>query len=191
VQSEAKPAPAAAEAPKPTGPRKVDIAAWNPRKGPKGAKATVVIFSDFQCPFCKRAVPTIHEIEQKYPKDVALVFRNQPLPFHNNAMPAAQAFLAAARQNKAWEMHDKLFENNQALSQPDLEKYAQELGLNMGKFKKDFEDPKLKEQIKADSDHGTSVGANGTPTFFINGRRFDGDWTNVDSFVAALEEAES
>jgi protein-disulfide isomerase len=158
----------------PAGPKKVTISAHSPRIGPKASKVTIVEFSDFQCPFCGRVTPTVKEIEQKYPKDVAIVFVNQPLPFHNNAQGAAQAFLAAHRQGKAWEMHDKMFGNQQALSQSDLEKYAQEIGLNVAKFKKDFEDPKIKEEIKADQALANSVGANGTPTFMINGREVVG-----------------
>jgi protein-disulfide isomerase len=158
----------------PAGPKKVAIPANAPRKGPKAAKVTIVEFSDFQCPFCGRVTPTVKEIEQKYPKDVALVFVNQPLPFHDKAMGAAQAFLAAHRQGKAWEMHDKMFGNQQALSEADLDKYAQEIGLNMAKFKKDVADPKIKEQIQSDMALGNSVGANGTPTFMINGREVVG-----------------
>jgi protein-disulfide isomerase len=165
-------APAAPAAP--AGPKKVSIPTHSPRQGPKAAKVTIVEFSDFQCPFCGRVTPTVKEIEKKYPKDVAVVFVNQPLPFHNNAMIAAQAFLAAHRQGKAWEMHDKMFANQQALSQADLEKYAQEIGLNVGKFKKDLEDPKIKEQIQSDQTLANSVGANGTPTFMINGREVVG-----------------
>src|SRR6185436_4635378 len=167
-------APAAAAPTPPAGPKKVVIPAGAPRKGPKAAKVTIVAFSDFQCPFCGRVIPTVKEIEQKYPKDVALVFVNQPLPFHDKAQGAAQAFLAAHRQNKAWEMHDKMFANQQALSEADLEKYAQEIGLNMCKFKKYFADPKLKEQIQSDQALANSVGANGTPTFMINGREVVG-----------------
>jgi thiol-disulfide isomerase/thioredoxin len=99
----------------------VAIPAHSPRKGPKAAKVTIVAFSDFQCPFCSRAVPILKEIEEKYPKDVALVFVNQPLSFQDKAMGAAQAFMAAARQGKAWEMHDKMFANQQALAPADLE----------------------------------------------------------------------
>ncbi len=177
----------AAAAPAPTGPRKVVIAAHSPRKGPKAAKVTVVVFSDFQCPFCSRAVPVIKEIEQKYPKEVALVFMNQPLSFHPNAMPAAVAFMAANRQGKAWEMHDKLFANQQALSPADFEKYAGELGLNVGKWKKDMEDPKIKEQIAADQKVAGEVGADGTPTFFINGRLLSGAQP-FDQFKTIIDE---
>jgi protein-disulfide isomerase len=152
----------------------VAIPAGSPRSGPKAAKVTIVEFSDFQCPFCGRVAPTVKEIEKKYPKDVAIVFVNQPLPFHDKAQGAAQAFLAAHRQGKAWEMHDKMFANQQALAGSDLEKYAQEIGLNVPKFKKDFDDPRIKEQIKSDQALANSVGASGTPTFMINGREVVG-----------------
>ncbi len=161
-------------APPPPGPKKVALPPHSPRHGPKNAKVTIVEFSDFQCPFCSRVIPTIKEIEQKYAKDVAVVFVNQPLPFHDNAKIAAKAFLAANRQNKAWEMHDKMFANQQALKEADLEKYAQELGLNVAKYKKDLADPVIDKQIADDQALAGSVGANGTPTFFINGREISG-----------------
>jgi protein-disulfide isomerase len=170
----AKPAAAPAAPEVPAGPKKIELFAWNPRKGPKAAKVTIVEFSDFQCPFCSRVVPTIHQIEEQYGKDVAIIFKNQPLPFHDKAKGAAYAFLAAGRQGKAWEMHDKMFANNTALTPPDLEKYAKDLGLDVAKFTKDVEDPKVKEEVDADSKQGTSVGASGTPAFFINGRNLVG-----------------
>ena len=142
--------------------------------GAKHAKVTIVEFSDFQCPFCRRVIPTVKEIMQKYPKDVELVFVNQPLPFHDNAKGAAKAFLAAHRQGKAWEMHDKMFANQQALAAADLEKYAKEVGLNVAKFKKDMDDPAMDKLIADDQALAGSVGANGTPTFFINGRELSG-----------------
>jgi len=167
-------APSAAAPAAPAGPKKVTIPAHSPRKGPKAAKVTVVEFSDFQCPFCGRVNPTLKEVVDKYPKDVAIVFVNQPLSFHDKAEGAARAFLAANRQGKAWEMHDKLFANQQALDPANLEKFAQEIGLNVARFKKDFEDPKTKEQVASDQALANSVGANGTPTFMINGRELVG-----------------
>ena len=171
-----KPAPGAAAAPAapPAGPRKIVFAAHNPRLGPKAAKVTIAEISDFQCPFCKRATPTVKEVEAKYPKDVAVVFVNQPLPFHEHAMEAALAFQAANRQGKAWELHDKMFENNTELGRANIEKWAGEIGLNVARFKKDWDDPKLKDEVAADQKLANSVGANGTPTFFINGRELVG-----------------
>ena len=115
---------------------------------------TIAEFSDFQCPFCKRVEPTVKEILEKYPNDVAIVFINQPLPFHEHAMEAAQAFQAAHRQGKAWPMHDKMYDNNTALERANIEKYAGEVGLNVAKFKKDMDDPKIKEEIAAASEAG-------------------------------------
>jgi protein-disulfide isomerase len=174
IDEQQKPAPGAAAPATPAGTRKILLAANMPRKGPKAAKVTVVEFSDFQCPFCKRVIPTVKEVEEKYSKDVAIVFVNQPLPFHNNAMGAAAAFQAANRQGKAWQMHDKMFENNTALERENLEKYAGEIGLNVAKFKKDMDDPKIKEEIAEHQKLASAVGANGTPTFYINGRELVG-----------------
>jgi protein-disulfide isomerase len=157
-----------------TGPQKVELAAWTPVKGPKTAKVTIVAFSDFQCPFCSRVVPTLKEIEEKYGKDVRVAFRHQPLPFHKNAVEAAEAAMAAHAQGKFWQMHDKLFANQQALDRASLDKYAQELGLNMGKFKASMDSHEHKKNIEADSKRGNEVGANGTPAFFINGISLSG-----------------
>ncbi len=173
-QKPAPGAPAAAAAPPPASSHKVPLNATMPRTGPKAAKVTIAEFSDFQCPFCKRVEPTVKEILQKYPNDVAVVFINQPLPFHEHAMEAAQAFQAALRQGKAWPMHDKMYDNNTALERASLDKYAQEVGLNMTKFKKDMDDPKIKEEIAEQQKLASSVGASGTPTFFINGRQIVG-----------------
>jgi protein-disulfide isomerase len=146
------------------------------RRGAKATKVTMVEFSDFQCPFCKRAEPTVKTVLDKYGKDLALVWMNQPLPFHEHAMDAATAFQAAARQgpDKAWKLHDKMYENNTALTRADIEKYAGDVGLNVAKWKKDWDDPKVKDEISQDMKIGTAAGANGTPTFFINGRQLVG-----------------
>ena len=89
-------------------------------------------------------------------------------------MDAALAFQAAQRQGKAWAMHDKMFANNTALTRDDLDKYAKEVGLDMARFAKDMADPKLKDEVEADKKQGTSLGASGTPTFFVNGRQLVG-----------------
>jgi protein-disulfide isomerase len=102
------------------------------------------------------------------------VFKQQPLGFHDKAMGAALAMQAARRQGKAWEMHDIMFENNKALEVASLEKYAGQIGLDVVRFKKDMADPKLKEEIAADQKVAASVGATGTPAFFVNGRNITG-----------------
>ncbi|HZO15705.1 MAG TPA: protein kinase [Polyangiaceae bacterium] len=161
-------------APDPTAALFVTLSDHSPRKGPKPAKVTVVVFSDFQCPFCKRLVPTLQEIEKSYPEDVAIVFMHQPLPMHQRAMEAALALQAAHRQGKAWEMHDKMFENEKVLSREDLERYAREIGLDVARFKRDMDDPKVKQEVLDDQKIANQVGANGTPTLFINGRKLPG-----------------
>jgi protein-disulfide isomerase len=185
------PAPARSAAPMPSPFRKVEIAAFNPVKGPKDAKVTIVEFSDFQCPFCGRVVPTLKQIEEAYSKDVRVVFRHQPLPFHPYAMPAAEAAMAANDQGKFWEMHDKLFASQGKIDAknpvPDLERLAQEIGLDMGRFKSAMESHKFKSQVEQDSKYGNAVGANGTPTFFVDGRLLSGAQP-FDSFKAIIDD---
>src|SRR6188768_666243 len=143
-------------------------------KGPANAKVNIVTFSDFQCPFCSRVVPTMAQIEKEYGDKVKVIFRHNPLPFHADAPLAAEAAIAAEAQGKFWEMHDKLFANQQNLKRPDLEKYAQELGLDMGKFKAALDSGAGKARIQADMALAKQVGANGTPNFYIDGRNVFG-----------------
>ncbi|NBD13509.1 MULTISPECIES: thioredoxin domain-containing protein [Corallococcus] len=165
----------AAQAPEPAAAaKKVEIPADSPVFGPATAKVTIVEWSDFECPFCSRAVPTLTKIKDTYGKDVRVVFRHQPLPMHANAKIAAQASMAAHEQGKFWEMHDKLFANQRALDRASLEKYAQELKLDMAKFKAALDSDKFAAKLDADSAAGMAVGANGTPAFFINGRFLSG-----------------
>jgi len=115
------------------------------------------------------------------------VFVHQPLPFHDKAMDAALAMQAARRQGKEWALHDKMFENNQALTREDIERYAKEVGLDVAKFKKDWDDPKVKEEVTADQQVASAAGASGTPTFFINGRKLVGAQP-VDQFSKIIDE---
>src|SRR6202012_5318977 len=104
-----------------------------PTKGPEHAKVTIVEWSDFQCPFCSRVEPTIDQIMKTYGKDVRVIWKNQPLPFHQNAMPSAEIAMAGYAKKGGetfWKLHDTLVKNQQALTRPDLEKYAKEAGLS-------------------------------------------------------------
>ncbi|MHA7629984.1 DsbA family protein [Corallococcus sp. M7] len=166
--------PSQPQAEPPAAAKKIEIPADSPSFGPATAKVTIVEWSDFECPFCSRAVPTLNKIKETYGKDVRVVFRHQPLPMHSHAKIAAAASMAAHEQGKFWEMHDKLFANQRALERGDLEKYAQELGLDMNKFKAALESSKISAKVEADSSAGMAVGANGTPAFFINGRFLSG-----------------
>ena len=119
-----------------------------PAKGSKNAPLQVVIFSDFQCPFCKRVEPQLSQLEKDYGSKVHMVWKNYPLPVPQQRRAGGRGGHGGGRQGKFWEMHDKLFENNTALDRANLEKYAQELGLNMAKFKADLDAQKYKDQIQ-------------------------------------------
>jgi protein-disulfide isomerase len=156
---------------------KVPVTDAQPAEGPADALVTIVAFSDFECPFCGRVLPTVEQLQKDYGKKIRIVWRNQPLPFHQNAMPAAQAAMEAFAQGKNekfWAMHDKLFANRSALGRADLEKYAGELGLDVAKFKTALDTNKHEAAIKADQELANNVGARGTPSFFINGRNLRG-----------------
>jgi protein-disulfide isomerase len=122
-----------------------------------------------------------------YPGEVRVAFKHNPLPMHDRAMPAAMAAEAAGKQGKFWEMHDKLFQDPRALTDENIQKYAQEIGLDMTKFKKDLEDPALKKKVQQQQQQGTTLGARGTPAFFINGRFLSGAQP-VEAFKGVIDE---
>ena len=140
-----------------------------PVLGNRNAKIMIVVFSDFQCPFSKRGADTLHALKQKYGDNLMYVYKNLPLPFHPEAMPAAKAALAAGRQGKFYEFHDKLFEKQGEIGEVLYVKIAQELGLNMQKFNADRNNPEIEAQIKADAEQANKLGFNGTPGFAVNG----------------------
>jgi protein-disulfide isomerase len=111
---------------------------------------------------------------QAYPNSIQLVFKNYPLGFHKDAVIAAEAALAAGAQGKFWEMHDKIFANQENLGKKDLKEYAQELNLDMKKFSNDLEEHRFKNTIEEDIKEAGRLGARGTPTFFINGKKIVG-----------------
>ncbi len=158
----------------------------SPSKGPAGAKITIIEFSDFQCPFCKRGKDTAEEVMKAYPNDVKLVFKHLPLPMHPEAMPAAKASLAAHKQGKFWEMHDALFENQGGLGADFYTAQAAKLGLNVEKFKTDMADPKLEELVKADMAIAEKHEIRGTPGFFVNGVAVRGAYP-VDHFKKIID----
>lgn len=166
-------------------PVKID-AGNSPVKGPKDARVTIIEFSDFQCPYCSRANETMDELFKLYPKDVKLVFKNLPLPFHKEAKPSALAALAAGKQGKFWEMHDKLFANQQKLSAEFYESAAKELNLDLAKFKKDMESKELEKQVEEDMAIAQKHGINGTPGFFVNGVAVRGAYP-VDHFKKIID----
>jgi protein-disulfide isomerase len=158
-----------------------------PVKGSADALVTIVEFSDFQCPFCSRVEGTVKQVVETYGKDVRVAFKQNPLPFHNNAGIAAEASLAAHDQGKFWEMHEKLFANQNGLEREKLEGYAKELGLNAAKFKESLDSNKHKASIDADQKLARDLGASGTPSFFINGRSLRGAQP-FDAFKTLIDE---
>lgn len=159
----------------PSEPEKRDVAppsAANPFKGNKNAKIVIQEFSDFECPFCSRVNPTIKAVMEEYKDDVKIVWRNMPLPFHNNAKLAAEAAqeVFVQKGNEGfWKFHDILFENQKALTRPDLEKYAGQVGVDMARFKKALDENTHAKQVEADMEVAKKAGVSGTPAFTVNG----------------------
>ena len=169
---------------------KVPLQGNEPQKGPDDALVTIVEFSDFECPFCGRVEPTMKEVEKKYGKDVRVVWMNNPLPFHKNAKPAATAGLEAHAQkgDKAfWAMHEKMFANQKALTAENLEAWGKELGLNGSKLKKALAEDKYAKTIQQQQTLANTLGARGTPAFFINGRNLRGAQP-LAAFTALIDE---
>lgn len=160
-----------------------------PSQGDKNALVTIVEFSDFHCPFCARTHPTIQKILQNYEGKVRLVWRHFPLPMHQGADQTHAASGCAKEQNKFWIYHDKIFENQGRLSQPDiLNQLAQEAGLDLKAFQACLEKPESLENVRRDIASGQALGVQGTPTFFINGVWFVGAQP-YEAFDRAIQEA--
>jgi protein-disulfide isomerase len=164
----------------------------DPVRGNPKAPVTIVLFSDFQCPFCARVNPTLAEVEKTYGEKVKVVWKHQPLPFHPNALPAAEAAEAAREQGKFWQFHDKLFQNQQLLSEDAYDRFAKELGLDVAKFKAARTSGRFKARIQEDQALAAAVGAEGTPTMFVNGTKvvgaqpFEQFRSTVDAALAAV-----
>jgi len=157
--------------------------------GSKEGAVTLVEYGDYQCPHCGHAYPIIKRIQKEAGEGLQFVFRNFPLSeAHPDAFNAALASEAAARQDKFWEMHDMLFENRDALSINELVSYAESIGMDTRQFAADMNDKDISGKVDNDFESGIKSGVNGTPTFFINGIRFNGDWSGRE-FVDALNEA--
>jgi protein-disulfide isomerase len=154
----------------------IDVAtAGRPERG-GGTKApvTIIEFSDYQCPYCKRGEDSINKVMTAYGDKVRLVYRDYPLPMHPNARPASEAAACANAQGKFWEFHTKLFENQSALGEDKFKEYAKDLGLDSAKFDECLAKKPFKDAIDKDIADGNKVGVNGTPAFFVNGRMLSG-----------------
>jgi protein-disulfide isomerase len=155
--------------------QKVDVPVGDaPIRGPEDARITIVEYSDFQCPFCARVIPTLDQIRETYGDDVRLVYKHLPLRIHPEAPGAAAASVAAQQQGKFWEMHDKIFANQQQLSDAAYVAFARELGLDVERFEADRKSAAVRQRIDADEAEANRLGVSGTPAFFINGRFLSG-----------------
>jgi protein-disulfide isomerase len=146
-------------------------------QGNNDAAIVLVEYGDYQCPHCGRAYPIVKRMQEKLGDQLKFVFRNFPLAkIHPEATMAAVASEAAALQNMYWEMHDIIFENQGQLDKDSLVEYARELGLDIKQFEEDMEDAALQEKVAADFESGIRSGVNATPTFFINGEKYNNGW---------------
>ena len=145
-----------------------------PVTGPAEAKITLIEFSDFECPYCSKAIADVHAIMAAYPGKIKLIYKQFPLSMHPHAEFAAAASLAARDQGKFWEMHDKLFANYRQLNRQNVLLWANQIGLNMEKFVADLDSGKYAATIKRDVKDGEVAGVFGTPSFFINGQHYNG-----------------
>ena len=148
----------------------VAIAAHDPTRGLADAPVTIVEFSEYQCPFCARVTPTLKALEQKYPGKIRFVFKDFPLQNHLQAPKAAEAAHCAGDQGKYWELHDRLFANQQLLQVPELKKPAAAVGLDQAAFDQSLDSGKHADNVQADLDRGSQMGVGSTPTLYINGR---------------------
>ena len=157
--------------------------------GPAQAPVTLVEYGDYECPYCGQAYIVMEELEDVFGNLLRVVFRHFPLTnVHPHAQHAAEAAEAAGAQDSFWEMHDYLFEHQEALEDEDLIGYADDLGLDMARFGRDLAEHRFAARIREDVLSGIRSGVNGTPTFFINGVRHDGLY-DFDSLAAAITEA--
>jgi protein-disulfide isomerase len=155
-------------------------------RGSVNAPITLVEYGDYECPYTAMAYPIVKEIIRQFGDKIYFVFRNFPLnDIHPHAQAAAEAAEAAAAQDKFWKMHDYLFEHQKALDYHHLLEYAQKVGLDIEKFKKDMSGHAYTSLIEQSLKSGVDSGVEGTPTFFVNGVRYEGSWDldTLSSFV--------
>ncbi|MFH0852152.1 MAG: DsbA family protein [bacterium] len=174
----------------PTEPQNIEVGD-SPAEGSASAPVTIVEFSDFQCPYCAMFTSqTLPQIDSSYIKTgkVKFVFKNFPLPFHENAQKASEAAMCANEQGKFWQYHEKLFANQSALAANNLKQYAKDLGLDTAKFNTCLDSGKMVAAVKKDADDATKYGVDRTPSFFINGVKVVGALP-FSSFQQAIDQA--
>ncbi|MEJ0087968.1 MAG: thioredoxin domain-containing protein [Pseudomonadota bacterium] len=157
-------------------------------QGRDDAPITLVEYGDYECPYCGMAYPIVKRIQARFGDRLRFVFRNFPLAeAHPHATAAAELAEAAAAQGKFWEIHDMLYEHQNALGGAALERFAKKLDLDIAALEATLAGGAPHQRVRGDFMSGVRSGVNGTPAFFINGRRFDGDWRDEEIFAAALQ----
>ncbi len=159
----------------------------NPSVGPKDAKVTIVEFADYECPFCARVVPTLWDLTKKYEGKVRWVFRDYPLPFHKNSVPAAIAANCAGVQGKYFEAHNYLFEHHTQLNEDTYKGLAETLKLDATAFNTCRAGDEQKKEVEADYAAGEKLGVNGTPTYFVNGKRMK-PGASMETFTEMIDQ---
>jgi protein-disulfide isomerase len=173
---------------------RIPVSAQDHVQGSADAAITLVEYGDYQCPYCFQAHPIVRELQRRLGDQLRVVFRNFPLTeIHHHALRAAIAAESVGAQlgNEGyWRMHDAIYEHQQdsptALSDQHLAQYGAAVGADAARIARDLESDAFVDHIQTDFTGGVRSGVNGTPTFFVNGARFDGDWTNVDTFAHHL-----
>ena len=155
-------------------------------QGNLNADLVIVEYGDYQCPYCGAAYPVLKELMRQFGSQIKFVFRNFPLSeMHEYARAAALAAEAVALQNKFWEMHDAIYENQQNLNEHLLLELAEELKLDIPQFKSDLKSSELKAKVDEDFESGVVSGVNGTPSFYVNGKKFEGGAEDLFQLVGA------
>ncbi len=163
-----------------------------PAKGPQNAPVTITVFSDFECAYCARLPEMLDQVAAEYPNEVRIAFKHYPLRSHEFALPAAQAAVAAQRQGKFWEFHDRLFRHFNELDEARVGQIVQELGLDASRFEKDRSAARTQGLIEADRREGYQAGVTGTPAMFINGKKqYRRDMNSIVDAVERELEAHS
>jgi protein-disulfide isomerase len=158
-------------------------------QGAAEAAVTLLEYGDYECPYCGAAYPIIKEVQERMGERLRFVFRNFPISTsHPHAEQAAEAAEAAATQGRFWQMHDLLYENQQRLGDEDLRSYAEQLGLEVEPFDRELTEHVHAPRVHEDFMSGVRSGVNGTPTFYINGARYD-DSYDLETLLVALERA--
>ena len=159
--------------------------AHTPVKGPEDAVITIVEFSEFQCPYCRKVNKTVDNLMKKYPGKIRLAFKNNPLKFHDQAIPAANAAMAAHKQGEFWEYHNRLFEKSSELNEELFVNIAQDMGLDMNKFNEDRNSDEIASQVLADKAQAEANNLRGTPAFVANGVVIQGA-QNINYFTKVI-----